>query len=271
MKTNHLAIDTEDVILASWTKGINAKYIDGFKALGDYPIDQPVSFRGMTGRKIVEACEKQGRDYYYVDTGYLGNREKRKIYHRVVKNGMQHSKVIWDLPPDRWNNLRLMSWKYNLRFPGWKKDGKAILVVTPSEKPCKFYGITRDDWVTSTLGELKKYTDRPIIVRDKGKRHERIGNGSLYNQLDEDNIFALVTYNSIAATEAVHYGIPAFAMAPGAADALILKDLSKIETPYYPHEEKVQQWLHWLAYCQFTTQEMELGHAYNVIKERGIE
>src|SRR6056300_790899 len=109
MKTNHLAIDTEDVILASWTKGINAKYIDGFKALGDYPIDQPVSFRGMTGRKIVEACEKQGRDYYYVDTGYLGNREKRKIYHRVVKNGMQHSKVIWDLPPDRWNNLRLMS------------------------------------------------------------------------------------------------------------------------------------------------------------------
>ena len=267
----HLAIDERDVILANWVKGIDAEYIDGFKALSKYDKDMPVSFRGMTGRKIVEACKRQDRTFYYVDTGYLGNREKRKIYHRVVKNGMQHSKVIWDLPGDRWDNIRLMSWKYNLRFPGWKKKGKSILVVTPSDKPCKYYGINRDDWVNDTLAEIKKHTDRPVIVRDKGLRHERIGNGSLYNQLDDDNVFALVTYNSIAATEAVHYGVPAFAMAPGAADDLILKDLSKIETPYYPDEDKVQQWLHWLGYCQFTTGEMENGKAYRLIEELGIE
>ena len=267
----HLAIDKDDQILKTWAAGIEAEWVDGFKSLAKYDKDMPVSFRGMTGRKIVEACKRQDRTFYYVDTGYLGNREKRKIWHRVVKNNMQHSKVIWDLPDNRWQNIRMLSYKYNLRFPGWKKDGRAILVVTPSEKPCKYYGITRDAWVKETIDEIKKHTDRPIIVRDKALRRDRVGNGSLYNQLEDDNIFALVTYNSIAATEAVHFGIPAFTSAPGAADELCLKDLSKIDTPYYPDSEKVQQWLHWLGYCQFQTGEMENGVAYKIIQEYGIE
>tara|TARA_B100002019_G_scaffold292444_1_gene315563 strand:+ start:5891 stop:6727 length:837 start_codon:yes stop_codon:yes gene_type:complete len=266
----HLAIDEADLILTNWVEGVDAKYVNGFKDLRNYPVDQPVAFRGMTGRKIVKTCENQGREFYYIDTGYLGNREKRKIWHRVVRNGMQHSKVVWDLPEDRWKNIRLMNWKYNMMWPGWKKNGKAILVVTPSEKPCKYYGITRDAWVKETIDEIKKHTDRPIIVRDKGLRRERVGNGSLYNQLDEDHIFALVTYNSIAATEAVHYGVPAFTGAPGAADELCLKDLSKIETPYYADADKVQQWLHWLGYCQYQTSELKSGLAYKLIQEYGI-
>ena len=244
--------------------------MNGFKDLRNYPVDQPVAFRGMTGRKIVKTCENQGREFYYIDTGYLGNREKRKIWHRVVRNGMQHSKVVWDLPEDRWKNIRLMNWKYNMMWPGWKKNGKAILVVTPSEKPCKYYGITRDAWVKETIDEIKKHTDRPIIVRDKGLRRERVGNGSLYNQLDEDHIFALVTYNSIAATEAVGYGVPAFTSAPGAADMLCEKDFTKIETPLYEDDEKVRKWQHWLAYCQFRVEEMSNGTALDIIERWDI-
>ena len=113
----------------------------------------------MTGRKIVNECAKTGRDYFYIDTGYLGNRQKRKIYHRVVLNGMQHSNFV-EVPDDRWKKLDYDSPTINLNFPGWKKDGSAILVVTPSEKPCKFYGITRDEWVSETLTTLKQHTDR---------------------------------------------------------------------------------------------------------------
>ena len=46
-------------------------------------IDIPVAFRGMTGLKIVNECAKTGRDYFYIDTGYLGNRQKRKIYRGI--------------------------------------------------------------------------------------------------------------------------------------------------------------------------------------------
>ena len=257
-----LAIDADDVILANWVEGINATYIDGFKSLRQHPVDHPVSFRGMTGRKIVEACEKQGRDYYYVDTGYLGNREKRKIYHRVVKNGMQHSKVIWDLPEDRWNNIRLMSYKYNLRFPGWKKNGKAILVVTPSEKPCKFYGIDRDNWVKETVEKIKQYTDRPIVIRDKASRPERIVK-TIYDDLN--NCHSLVTYQSIAAVESVLYGVPAFTLAPTAADVVCDQDLSLLENPTMQEEEKIYKWACHLAYGQFHTEELKSGKAYRML------
>lgn len=269
----HLAIDENDQILMNWVNGVKAKYIQDYKKLSEYPVEIPVAFRGMTGRKIVQACEQQGRDFYYIDTGYFGNNEKRKKWHRIVKNDMQHKNVRFDLPGDRWKHMNeIQPRQFRVNYDGWKptKDRRAILVVTPSEKPCKYYGITRDEWVTETLHQLKQHTDRPVIIRDKNIRRKRVGNGGLFTQLDEDNIFAVVTYNSIAATEAIMYGIPAFTGAPGAADMWCEKDLSKIETPKYDDPEKIQKWLHWLGYCQFKTEEMYNGRALAYIKEYDI-
>jgi hypothetical protein len=194
--------------------------------------------------------------------------QKRKDWHRVVVSGMQHQNIKWNMDAKRFNLISKT--KSYLNFPGWKKDGKSILVVTPSEKPCKFYGINRDDWVKETLQTLAKYTDRPVIVRDKTIRRERVGEGSIYRQLDEDNIFAVVTYNSIAATEAIGYGIPCFTLAPNAADEFCEKDLSLIETPKYEDIDKVRSWQYWLAHCQYTVKEMVNGDAIKIIKEHNL-
>ena len=43
----HLAIDEADLILTNWVEGVDAKYVNGFKDLRNYPVDQPVAFRGM--------------------------------------------------------------------------------------------------------------------------------------------------------------------------------------------------------------------------------
>ena len=266
---NHLAIDPHDGIVLCWQQGTKAQWLDNFKQMRNWPIDKPVAFRGMTGRKIVAECEKTGRDYYYIDTGYLGNRQKRKLYHRVVLNGMQHSNFK-EVPDDRWKRLEFDSKTMHIGFPGWKRDGGPILLVTPSGKPCKFYGIDRNKWVEETVAKIKENTDRPIIIRDKGLRRDRIGDGSLYNQLDNDNIFAVVTYNSIAATEAVGYGVPAFTLAPNAADMLCEKDLTKIDTPRYEDDYTVRKWQHWLAYCQFRVEEMSDGTALNTLEKWDI-
>lgn len=264
-----IAIDPSDQIVKCMAQGADAEFIENYKALQDYPANIPVIFRSMTQRKTVALCDSQHRDYYYIDTGYIGNLEKRKNWHRVVLNGMQHSSVRYDLPSDRFN-LIAKSRSY-LPFTGWKKTGRSILVVTPSEKPCKFYGINRDEWVNETLATISKYTDRPVIVRDKGLRRERIRENSIYSQIDENDVFAVVTYNSIAATEAIGYGIPAFTAAPNAADPFCLKDLSKIETPLYEAAEKVIAWQNWLGYCQYTTTEMTDGVVLNMIKEYDLK
>jgi hypothetical protein len=136
--------------------------------------------------------------------------------------------------------------------------------VTPSEKPCKFYGIDRNTWVTETVAEIKKHTDRPIVIRDKAVRQQRI-NKTIFEDLD--NCHGLVTYQSIAAVESVLYGVPAFTMAPTAADPVCDKDLSLIEKPSQQDEHKIYKWACHLAYGQFHIDEMKNGTAYRILMQ----
>ena len=92
----------------------------------------------------------------------------------------------------------------------------------------------------------------------------------MYKQLSEDNIFALVTYNSIAAIEAIGFGIPAFASAPNAAHDLCSKDITNIEMPYYADKQKVEKWQHWLAYCQYSITEMQVGKAFKILQDYNL-
>lgn len=261
-----LAIGKEDNVVSSLANGCNAQFISGHADLQDYPSTEAVIFRSMTKKKVVDACKEQSRDYYYIDTGYFGNFYTDKQWHRVVKNGMQHSNPRFDLPNDRFK--RMCTGNPHISFTDWKKDGRAILLVVPSEKPCKFYGIDRAEWVKDTVNNIQQYTDRPIVIREKQKaRRDRIGKKSIYHQFYADNIFAVVTYNSIASVEAIGYRLPVFTMAPNVADCLCLKDLSKIESPYYPDKDKVVAWQNWLGYCQYSTKEMANGTAIDLIEQ----
>lgn len=227
----------------------------------------PIVMRGILKYKIMEQCRKDGRDFYFIDTGYLGNQASAdnpngwKLYHRIVKNDIQHNCDIIERPSDRFDRLQLPVAK-------WKKGGKNILIAKPDEKPMRYYGLDLDQWLEETIAEIKKHTDRPIVVRERVKsRTERVVNKSLKEALGE-NVFALVTFNSNAATEAILHGYPAFTLAPShAARPVSLQDLSKIETPYYPEEEKVRAWLYHLAYCQFHVNELKDGSAWRIINE----
>lgn len=237
----------------------------------DSNIKTPIAFRGITKRNLIRQCWETGRTFYFMDTGYFANYSTKsnpkgvKRWHRIVKNNVQHIGEVQKRPADRWE--RLQSEFPKLKWPGWKKDGKNILLVAPSEKPCKFYGINLEEWLNNTIIEIKKYTDRPIVIRKKPElRIQRTIDYTIYDQLDED-IFALVTYNSIAATEAIAYGIPAFTLAPNAASPMCLTDLSKIETPYYLDAAKVHEWCCYLSYGQFSNEELANGNAWRILRE----
>lgn len=259
--------DGEDAIVKLLSEPFSVKRQIGHKELTGKTDNIPVIIRGMTERKVIRVCEEQQRDYFYIDTGYMGNLQKRKDYHRVVMNNVQHTTPRFDLPDDRFTKL---PGKDQMRFTGWKKMDGPILLVTPSDKPCNFYNIDRDIWVKETVAEIQKYTDREIIIRDKGLRRERLRDNSVPAQLVRDKIHCLVTYNSIAATEAISSGVPAIALAPGAADSLCTNTISSIENPYYADEEKVLKWQNWLSYCQYTTAELRSGFALEIIKDLNL-
>lgn len=225
----------------------------------------PIVLRGILKHKIMKQCWQDGRDFYYIDTGYFGNERTAtnpngwKYWHRLVKNNLQHGEII-PRPDDRFK-------KFNKQFSPWKKGGRAILVAAPDEKPCKFYGITKDQWVNQTVETIKQYTDRPIIVRERApKRIDRIANDTLQQALDND-VFALVTFNSVASIESIFHGIPAFTTAPSnAASPVALQDLSQIENPYYADQDKLYAWGCHLAYGQVHVNELKNGSAMNIIQ-----
>ena len=224
--------------------------------------NDPIALRSIVKHKIMKKCIENHRDFYYMDSGYVGNYPSQinpngwKWFHRIVKNNLQHNDII-DRPSDRWNRL-----KHNIH--NFKKTGKNILLVMPSEKPALYYNINMEDWRNNIIQEIKKYTDRPIVIREKANRQTRIVK-TIYQDLDD--AYAVVTLQSIAATEAVLYGVPAFGLAPNAASPVSSSDLSKLETPYYPDKDLVSKWAHHLAYGQFHIDELKDGTAYKILME----
>ena len=231
-------------------------------------LKNPVLLRGISAGKIAKFVQEHGQDYYFIETGYLGNyrcdnnRTGRKVYHRIVKNSMQHS-TIMNVPDDRYQAL--VNFNPALEYKGWKRSGSKILVVLPSEKPFQYYGHDRAKWIQKVEKTIKKYSDREIVWREKASRGERT-NDTIYEALDND-IYALVTYNSIATVEAVQYGIPAFGLAPTAADPVCCNDLTQIENPTMPSEDMVYKWLCSIAYSQFSLDEILTGQAWKMVLE----
>jgi len=217
----------------------------------------PVAIRGIAKRKQIHSCWEKGRDFYYIDTGYFGN-GKRKIYHRITKNHLQNIYPTVHRPRDR---LAATGWQ-----PTKFRRGRNVLLCPPSAKVMKFFDLDLDQWMEETLTTLKSYTDRPIITRLKQSRSVRQNDDTLAMALSND-VHCLVTFNSIAATEALLLGKPAITLGPNAAQNLCKQSLSEIETPYVPTLDEVEEWAAHLAYSQFTEEEMRSGYAWAILNE----
>jgi hypothetical protein len=261
-----LSKSKKDEYINMFAKGCQTKVTDPDEFNYDASSPRPIILRGILKKKIIQRCWKEGRTFYYMDTGYFGNHATSsnphgwKIYHRIVKNNLQHNEIK-DRPVDRWQKL-------NIPIKPWKKGGSKILIAAPDEKPCKFYGIDKDTWVEQTITQLKDYTDRPVIVRDRAKsRLQREVHDTLKSALSDD-VFALVTYNSVAATESVLFGVPAFVLAPSnAALPVSRSDLSFIEDPYYPDDDIRHKWACHLSYGQFHISEIKSGTAKKMLED----
>ena len=261
-----LSKGNEDPYINDFAKGCGCNTVN--TNTFDYDAsDDPLVLRGILKKKWIHKCWEDSRDFYFMDTGYFGNERTQsnpngwKYWHRIVKNNLQHNDII-KRPPDRFKT-------FNKKFSPWKKDGRKILIAAPDEKPMKFYGLELDQWLSDTIETIKKYTDRPIEVRKRDKvRLDRMTTNTLEQALNND-VFALVTFNSNAAVESVFQGIPVFTLAPAcAASPVGLKDISQIERPYYPDQDKLFEWGCHLAYGQFHISEMKSGVAKRMLEEQ---
>ena len=220
----------------------------------------PLVIRGVstTSQTAIKHCWDTNRPFYAIDTGYFGN-QKNKLWHRITKNNLQLLGPITDRPDDR---LKRIGYSYR-KFT----SGRKILICPPSEKIMNLFGQpTPSEWVEQVIKELKQYTDRPIEIRLKPKREERTTTNTIEHALSKD-VHCLITYNSIAAVEALMFGKPAITLGPNAAQAICNTSLKEVESLKTPSKDEMRQFMCYLSYGQFTRTEMQNGVAWKILHE----
>lgn len=230
----------------------------------DYSADQsPLVIRGIMKHKLIKQCWQDCRSFRFIDTGYFGNHacltnpHGWKHWHRIVPNNLQHNSIM-PVSNDRWHQhgIKLAARQY----------GKKIVIAAPDEKPCIFYGVDFASWITNTVTTVKRYTDRPIEIRQRDPNRKNRQRNSLSEALRDAH--ALITFNSNAATEAIIQGVPSFVLAPcHAASPVANRDLAKIDNPWWPDDDLRHCWAHSLAYGQFHIDEMRSGQAHQILDQ----
>jgi hypothetical protein len=254
-----------DPYLRSFMQGIGGKE-SSWEA--EEHTDSTLIIRGLGGgsQKAIKKCWETGRPFYAIDTGYFGN-GKHKTWHRITYNALQNMNEIQSRNEDRLLlQLKCNSWNeiYKPFTPGSK-----IMVCPPSDKVMNMFGQgTAKEWTDKLVVQLKTLTDRPIEIRMKPIRSERISTKTIQDAL-RDDVHCLITYNSIAATEALMEGKPAITLGPNAAQLICETDLKNIENPKIPSEDEMYAFLKHLSYSQFTQSEMEDGTAWKILTQGG--
>ena len=247
----------------------------------DVSNNSPCVFRGITRMPTIKQCVDNNIDFYYIDTGYMGCYPVKK-WQRFTKNNLQtldhlnykQLDFLTDVKVLKQRFQKLMSVDYDSYKPKRPVKGESILIIPPSAKVLRCLTINghvnfrQDEYIDWLTKEIRKYTDKRIIVRQKPNRDERTKSGqNLINQLKTDKVHCLVAFNSIAAFEAIQEGYPAITLGPNAASFLSEKEIKNIEKPYFADDDKIREHSLYLSACQFNREEFRNGYAVKQIEQ----
>ena len=127
-------------------------------------------------------------------------------------------------------------------------------MAAPPPNYARFHRI--DGWTEQTVAKLRKISDRPVAIREKGTSVR------LIDDLADAHI--VITHGSITAVEALVLGTPVCVDPASACAAVGITSLEKIETPVRPDREP---WLRSLAYHQWSEGEMHDGTLWTMLED----
>ena len=194
-----------------------------------------------------------GYPFWFIDSGYTNFIEPNKKWHRLVPNHLHYGK-FFDAPVDR---LGVFS-----KFPmPWRTSGDKILVIEPGKFAANIFHVDINDWKLQVEKEIRKYSDKRIIFREKvSKKHRQ----PLYQHLCDEDYYCVISINSNAATEAIWAGIPAITLSRHVTNPVTKNSIEDINNLLRPN---LASWLCMLSYCQFTYDELINGHAVKMIRK----
>jgi len=191
--------------------------------------------------------------FWFIDSGYTNFLGSHKKWHRLARNHLHFNKNF-AAPVDRLGMFE--------SFPAqWRTGGDRILVIEPGPFAAAIFHVDIKDWKYQVEKELRTYTDKKIVFREKIAKKKRT---KLWDELRNEDYYCVVSINSNAATEAIWAGVPAITLDKHITNPVTVNTLSDINNLY---RGNLAEWLGTLSYSQFTYEELIDGTALNIIKK----
>ena len=223
-------------------------------------IQAPAVIRNVINNEEI-LSQKMGQDlpFYFVDSGYTNFLEKKKVWHRVVRDHV-HTRpyaVTKAYPADR---LKLLP---SMPEP-WREPGRDILVVLSSESHYRMWGTTAEAFRQHITDGLRGHTSRRIVF--KPKENDRKTRRTVYERLQEepDRWYCVISDSSAAAVEAIWLGVPVITLGRHITNPVSRNQLAMINDLY---RGCLGDWLCALSYNQFTVKELYDGTAAAIMRK----
>ena len=276
--------------------GVKVKYITEHKyENSDYAMVFAYKSNGVDSpnhkfrKEVVDKHTAKGFPYtliFFVDSNVLKAYEKDVRYFRFPFKSIHPHEADYMLDEDVSRNDQIMK-DLNIEIKPWRKEGNHIcLFLNRGIGGFSTFGKPCYEWAKETVEEIRKHSDRPILIRShrhagetielkrdkqnldyilsnhKNITHTRLGETSVYDNLK--NAWACVVHTSTSGAVAMLNGIPMIATHPASfsykwsAGKLsdIEKPILKDRTYYITHFanahwnlEEMKQGIFWRKYA----------------------
>jgi len=226
-------------------------------------------------QKIWNECQNKNKPVVVLEVGGI----KRNETFKVGINGVNREADFANenVAEERWK-------KFNIELKPWQSTGDTIIICGQHHRSHQWRNNpSMNVWFEQQINEIRKYTDRPILVRPHprnpiGLDTTKWKNVS-YNQPQRDhmtiddtdfnkkleNAWAVVNYSSNPAMQSVFNGVPVFVSEASLSYDVGNTTLANINNPSKPGR---QTWANRLAYTEWTTEEIKQGLPWKRIKNR---
>lgn len=204
---------------------------------------------------LLKKCINEKLPYIHIDNSYFGKFFDNKIVYRLIPS-FNHPSNILNIDG---NYLS----RFNIVLNKWRKINNGHVLVIPITFELKNI-FKKEKWLEQTLSEIRKYTNREIIVRERPKELIfNINNGKIngnilkYNNVnllenDFKNCWCVVCYDSSVGIKALINGIPVICDKSAPYKQACSTNISSLEDPFYGDRERVLNII--ASYCFFESE-----------------
>ena len=232
-------------------------------------------------KSVIDQQKKNNKRSLVVDSNLFLYVDKKNPLHylRYSFDGVFPTTGFYfdqDIDPARWNKI---SKDLNLNLKPWRNSGNHILLCLQRNGGWSMGGISSIDWMNKTINDIRKYSNRPIVVRahpgDKKIKsilkinHKNVSLSTKENLVDDfRGAWATVVYNSSPSVASIIEGVPAFLTdsVPQHSQSFDVANtnISNIENPAILDR---QSWIEKLSMCHWNFNELRSGEAWNFFKK----